>query len=35
MITLSRWGEGIMIGTFPLKGEGWKRVKNEYYFETV
>jgi hypothetical protein len=28
-------GEGIIVGSSPLRGEGWERVKYKYYFETV
>jgi predicted nucleotidyltransferase len=28
-------GEGIITGSSPLRGEGWERVKCQYYFETV
>jgi hypothetical protein len=28
-------GEGIIAGSSPLRGEGWERVKCQYYFETV
>jgi len=28
-------GERDIIGSSPLRGEGWERVQNEYYFDTV
>jgi hypothetical protein len=43
-LPLPHKGEGIIAGSFPLRvasgdsprrGEGWERVKYQYYFETV
>jgi len=34
-LALSLKGEGIITGSSPLRGEGWERVKCQYYFETV
>jgi len=34
-LALSLQGRGNIIGSSPLMGEGWERVQNEYYFDTV
>jgi hypothetical protein len=34
-LALSLQGRGDIIGSSPLRGEGWERVQNEYYFDTV
>jgi hypothetical protein len=34
-LALSLQGEGIIAGSSPLRGEGWERVKYQYYYETV
>jgi len=34
-LALSLQGRGDIIGPSPLRGEGWERVKNNYYSETV
>ena len=34
-LALSLQGRWDIIGPSPLRGEGWERVKNNYYSETV
>jgi hypothetical protein len=34
-LALSLQGRGNIIRPSPLRGEGWERVQNKYYFDTV